>query len=358
MAAPKLSVVLLNYNHARYLPEALGALVAQRYEPVEIIAIDDGSTDDSLEILERFAKADPRIRLLSNEKNRGIFYSVDRFLEASSGEYLYFAAADDRVLPGLFDRSMRLLAGHPEAGLCSALSGVMTGAGEYRGLVHTAVISRTECFLPPAQALATLRRHGSWILGNTSVYRKAAFIEAGGLIPELHGFCDGFTELVLALKHGVCFIPEPLAVWRKMSGSYAHTTSADLETMLDITRTAARLMRTRYRDVFPADYVEDWTRGWLFVVGTRFARASREAHVAGLGRVLSRRGVLDRAVLAALDALLAGGELVTKLYLFARLRRTHLWREMARKLRHLADPRILRLARRKGQGPQVTGERA
>lgn len=340
MAWPALSVIVINYNQGRFLPECLDAILAQSHRPHEVIFVDDCSTDDSVEIIERYARRHPVIRAVSNDRNQGFHFSVNRGLALASGDYVYCASADDRVLPGLFGKSMRLLARYPNAGLCSTLSAAMDEHGEYRGVVHTPLIARTECFVPPTRALKLLQRYGSWFMGNTAVYRRAALHEAGGHMAELGPYCDGFIVLVLALRYGACFIPEPLAVWRKIKNSYSHRTGVDVDRMLEITAAVKRLMVSKYSDLFPTDCVDDWERRRLFEVATSFVAVSAEVEVEGLRRLLRPSAGVDRAFLAALRLVRRAELLATKLYLFCRLQPHHLHSELARKLRHVVRPGV------------------
>jgi glycosyltransferase involved in cell wall biosynthesis len=109
---------MCNYNYGRYIGDAFEAILSQSYSPAEIIVLDDGSTDNSVAVIEEYAKKYVSIRFLKNEKNMGLNYSINRCLEASSGEYIYWAGSDDKVLPGFFEKSTNLLAQYPQAGLC------------------------------------------------------------------------------------------------------------------------------------------------------------------------------------------------------------------------------------------------
>ena len=149
-----LSVVISNYNHAHYLPESLQAILSQSYRPLEVIVIDDASTDNSVDVIESFARKDPIVHLYRNEQNRGVFFSANRGLNLAAGEYIYWAAADDRVCPGFFEKSMDILAQYPQAGLCSSLFKLIGENGEDKGWVRSPVISQTRVFsaeevLPP-----------------------------------------------------------------------------------------------------------------------------------------------------------------------------------------------------------------
>jgi hypothetical protein len=71
---PTVTVLLCNYNHAFYLPDSLGGICTQTRPPDEVIVLDDGSTDNSLEIIEQFVQRYPFIRILKNERNRGLLH--------------------------------------------------------------------------------------------------------------------------------------------------------------------------------------------------------------------------------------------------------------------------------------------
>ena len=116
-AVPGLSVILPNYNHGRYLPRALDALLSQDYPAKEIIVVDDCSTDGSRDIVERYAARFPSVRLLANARNFGVIATLSRGLNEARQQYVYFGAADDFVMPGFFSAAINMLQVHPRAGL-------------------------------------------------------------------------------------------------------------------------------------------------------------------------------------------------------------------------------------------------
>src|SRR5580704_16204019 len=101
-----LSVILPNYNHARYLPRAIGAIAGQSRKPDEFIIIDDGSTDDSREVIAACQRDFPGLSVLFNPQNLGAIPTLQRGLEIARGKYIYFAAADDNILPGFFETAL------------------------------------------------------------------------------------------------------------------------------------------------------------------------------------------------------------------------------------------------------------
>src|SRR5262245_16293795 len=122
LVGQRLAIFMPNFNHARFLPTAVEALLRQSVQPRQICILDDASSDDSASVIRQYASRHPHIRPVFLTKNLGVVRNLKEWLEQSSDDYVMFAAADDVVLPGLIERSLALLAAHPQAGLCSAQS--------------------------------------------------------------------------------------------------------------------------------------------------------------------------------------------------------------------------------------------
>lgn len=93
-----ISVLIPVYNAQRFLEECLNSVLSQTYTNIEIVCVDDGSTDNSTQILHSYAKKDNRLRVFYQE-NRGIAYTRNRLLDESRGVYLAFVDADDKISP-------------------------------------------------------------------------------------------------------------------------------------------------------------------------------------------------------------------------------------------------------------------
>lgn len=92
---PKISVIIPVYNVEKYLRECLDSVLIQTFENLEIICINDASTDGSLKILEEYSKRDSRIKIINNEKNIGLGLSRNKGIEAACGKYIHFLDSDD-----------------------------------------------------------------------------------------------------------------------------------------------------------------------------------------------------------------------------------------------------------------------
>jgi glycosyltransferase involved in cell wall biosynthesis len=102
---------MCNYNHGRFLPDAVQALLHQRYAFHEIIILDDCSTDNSAEMIEGFASSYPVIKFLRNPRNMGVVHNLNRLIELASGDYICGTAADDVLLPGFNEASRDIPSG-------------------------------------------------------------------------------------------------------------------------------------------------------------------------------------------------------------------------------------------------------
>lgn len=216
---PRLSVILPNYNHARHLPACLEAILTQSVQPLEIIIIDDASTDNSVKVIDRLVQKQPHVRFIQNEQNQGVVAGMNRGLNLARGDYVYYAAADDQVLPGLFEKSLVLLARHPQAALCCTIGDWWEMETGFNWQVGVGM-AEAPAYLSPDRMVQLERHDRLFIASHTAVMRRAAILEAGGFIPELRWHCDWFAIYVASFRHGICVVPEALARFNIHASSF------------------------------------------------------------------------------------------------------------------------------------------
>jgi glycosyltransferase involved in cell wall biosynthesis len=286
---PSVSIVLVNYNHGRFLGEALTALCAGLESDDEILAFDDASTDHSVAVYQEFAARVPQLHLRLKERNQGVIASMNEGLHAVRHDYVYFAASDDRVTPDFLPKMRDLLAAYPSAGLASCRCRLIDENGGDLGLMQTPKVRNLAGFLDRTDVAQALLKDDNWLIGSSTIYRRKPLLDAGGFLPDLSSFSDGFASRVVALRHGSCFSPDALTTWRRLPEGYSSAEAANQERMVRICDTAVELMSTTYKDCFPPEYPRRWRGRWLF--GARYfgwrrrheARAQREVV---LGRLL------------------------------------------------------------------------
>lgn len=106
------SVIVPVFNAALYLRECIESVLKQSFTDFEVICVDDGSTDDSLKILEEYAAKDPRITIISLAQNRGVSVACNAGVNAAKGKYLYRLDSDDKIDPELLAICCRLVEEH------------------------------------------------------------------------------------------------------------------------------------------------------------------------------------------------------------------------------------------------------
>jgi glycosyltransferase involved in cell wall biosynthesis len=126
---PTISVVLPCFNAESSLPQALESLRRQTYTDIEILALDDGSTDGTASILRRFADADVRVRVFRSERNRGLIPTLNRGVQEARGHFIARLDADDVAFPGRFQRQLDALTRCPEVAVLGSGTEVVADDG-------------------------------------------------------------------------------------------------------------------------------------------------------------------------------------------------------------------------------------
>jgi glycosyltransferase involved in cell wall biosynthesis len=262
-----LSVILPNYNHAALIPRALRALVAQEPAADEIIVVDDGSTDDSVAVIESFQRLHKSIRLIRQEQNRGITASVKTALDVVNGEFLYLAASDDFVLPGLFSRALSALRENPQAAFfCSGVA-MLDPQDRLIGIRPFAFPRFSSGYISPADVRQGIRDTDFWFMGPSLVYRRQRLADIGYFDESLGTICDTLAYRLLAFRFGFCFDPEILAAYRKYADSVSGRNALSVtETNRMLNNAEVWMART-----LPADIRDEHSR--LFDRRMRFGMA-------------------------------------------------------------------------------------
>ena len=184
-----ISVIVPVYNVAGYLPQCMDSILSQDYEDLEVILIDDGSTDASGEICDRYAALDNRVRVI-HQKNGGAAAAKNAGLRLAAGEYLAFVDSDDYLEPGAYGFLMKTLL---EAG-ADAVQGSFREI--YRNRVEEQRIS--EETLGSYDYLLRFPKDFSCALLWNKLYRRAlfdgVFFEEGHKIDDEYFTYQGFLQ--------------------------------------------------------------------------------------------------------------------------------------------------------------------
>jgi hypothetical protein len=240
--------------------------------------------------------------VLVNSANLGVVRSQKSALASVFEPYVDFAAADDTVIPGFFERAIRLLETHYHAGLfCGETILVNADTGRNMGARPLIRPRHTEGFIDSEATRRLLKRSDNWIVTGSAVFRRDAIISAGGLQEELGSFADGYLARKIALTHGFIFSPNLVSTWRISRAGASRSVALDLQKADTILQTVPR--RIAVDPVFPDWYVNLFRRRWRFAV----SRLALESDPVDRPLLLSfgAASSFDRAVLELTWATLA-----------------------------------------------------
>lgn len=338
---PTLSVVMTNYNHAKYLTQSLGSILSQSYRPLEVLVIDDGSTDDSVAIIEALATKHPWLTLIRNEKNLGVQISIKRLLERASGTHISFQSADDQVFPGFFESAMRQFEAHPDAGFCSGLSAKINEDGRAYGYVPGPVSGGEATYFTPEAFVRTIDTYGCWIMGNATVANRQRLLDAGGFRPELSSFADGFMYTVIGARSGACFIPQVLAALRITDSSYSASVHSDIESTLTIADYSFQLMTGEFSGLFSPEFSARFRNRLRYGAGMGAVDAALRHQNRSLLRLSESVGWWPEVVAAVLRWSMRLQLALWQFALFLCFRRGDVWSQLSRRIvtRLLTSPR-------------------
>lgn len=211
---PGISVCIPTYNHARFLPDAIGSVLSQTRGDFELIVLDNASTDDTGEIVRRYAAADPRIRYRRNEANVGPVRNFNLCLEAASGDLVKILCSDDVLEPECLERSAGILETHPEVSLVATARRVVR---EDLSPVRTIGYSVGPVLERGHRVIGKCLWHGNLIGEPTAVMFRRSHA-ARGFDPAYRQMVDLEMWFHLLERGDFAFIPEPLCRFRQHGG--------------------------------------------------------------------------------------------------------------------------------------------
>jgi glycosyltransferase involved in cell wall biosynthesis len=267
-AQPLVSVALCVYNGERYLREQLESILAQEGVRIEVVAVDDCSTDGSLALLQEYAARDARVRVFPNEKNLGHLCSFDRAMGLCAGDFIAPSDQDDIWLPR---KLQRLLAAIGDADLAYCDS-------EYIGCEGQKLGGRISSDLTMHAGRDPLRFvFQNTVSGHALLVRREVFAAARPFPPLLYH--DWWLAMRAAAGNGVVYVDEPLVQFRRHEEAYSPL-GKKREAKTRLGKQARR--RENNRKARNRKWLEErlYVADALAATGWRGSEAAREWHAA------------------------------------------------------------------------------
>jgi glycosyltransferase involved in cell wall biosynthesis len=208
---PLLSVTVLNYNYAHYLPQCLDSILRQTWTDFELLLINDCSTDNSLEVIQPYL-ADPRVTLINHEQNQGYIASLIEGSDRSRGKHLTVISADDYCVS---DRAFETLLGTLEADSEVAFAYSAFGTYDDAGTRRWIDRHRSEATLQSGADEYRDLVVQNHVLHSGTVIRNTAYKAVGGYDPKVHYACDVRMWLMLCGQGKVAYFAEELFAYRQ-----------------------------------------------------------------------------------------------------------------------------------------------
>jgi glycosyltransferase involved in cell wall biosynthesis len=218
---PLVSVIIPNFNHAKYLRLRLNSIFQQTYNDLEIICLDDASTDESLEIIESFQR-EHNFTIIKNIQNSGNpFKQWNKGIAVAKGEYIWIAESDDFADPHMLENLILILDNHQNVGLAYCQSYYIDEDDEILG-THLNDLIRLDEFLWHYDFILDGRKmletHMSVlnIIPNASgvVFRKEIFLKIGGACEDMSLCGDWLTWCKMLMISDIGFVAAPLNFFR------------------------------------------------------------------------------------------------------------------------------------------------
>ena len=317
-ARPRVSVCVPVYNGRAYIGECVDSVLGQSFDDFELIVSDNCSTDDTGEIVRRYA--DPRIRYVRNTQNLGLVGNANRCLALASGEYVCIFHHDDVMLPQNLARKVACLDAHPGVGFVHSNIMLIDQAGAVLATQSWAEDSRRDYVESGASVFHRFvmnMPNASLIFIGAVLARKSVYDRLGGFSQDLPHCNDSEMWMRMLLFFDAACLGEPLVQYRTYPSSTSgvwggYESFAYVKEHLE----AVRLLFERYQAQIPD------RRRLLGTVSTKFAsravalaraelargntRATRS--IVGEAFRISPRIACTRAFWGALGGTLAGRE--------------------------------------------------
>lgn len=208
MNSPKVSVIIPAFNAAETLAEAVASVVNGSHKHLEILIVDDCSTDDTSKIGARLAKQDSRIKFYRNPRNYGVSKSRNLMIKRATGKYVAFLDSDDTWEPNKLEVCLKMLADNPEVKAVAHALRYLDKHGNKLSYVPTYPTTKAE--------MQAIKQTGEspWVFPSSVVVDRFILLKEGGFAEDWQVGEDTELFTKIAQKHGLLAATAPLGNYR------------------------------------------------------------------------------------------------------------------------------------------------
>lgn len=246
MCSHIVSVILPVFNGEPWVLDAIRSIQQQTFSDWELIILDDGSTDRSLEICQACASQDQRIRVYANGTNLGLARTMNKLVKMAKGKYIAVQEQDDISMPERFAREVALLDSHPEVGLVSGVAAWLDDAGNIFNYFPGRLYRREPYPEKRSDMVAYLYTEQCKVVNAACMFRRQILDDvAGPFDEEARLSIDWQFFIHVAHKYRIAGIPDVLVKMRR-GQEHSHLTTRK-KVQFDEARRCIKLVYDKYK---------------------------------------------------------------------------------------------------------------
>lgn len=251
-----ISIVVTSYNYQEYLKDTINSVISQTFKNWEMIVIDDASTDCSLEIIKEFVNNDNRIKLIENKENLGLKKSMQKGVEAASGEWIAFLESDDMWREDYLEHKAAIIKEYPDLGLI--FNDVELFGDERKIKLLKPTFERNRKFLNkqkfPKNMFKDLNIQNRVVTFSSVMIKKTVLQDINWNVP-VDKLLDWWLYIQISYKNKFLYIPEKLTKWQIHPKSYIQKKSDKRFCMVNI---------CAYQEVYKNNKNDKWLSVFIF----------------------------------------------------------------------------------------------
>lgn len=266
--SPRVSVILLSYNHEKYIERSINSILSQTYDDLEVVIVDDCSTDSSWEIIQKYSEQDSRVKPYRNAKNQycGVIESA---MPRARGELIAIAHSDDAWAPTKLEKQVAYLDEHPDVGACFTRVCIiddddapLADDPSYAGHPYLSVFeqpnrSRTDW-------LRSFFFNGNALCHPSAVIRRHCYLDYG-LFPHALGSFPDFQEWIRLCRHSSLYILDEQLTYFRVHRDESNSSGRNAGPILR-ENTEKFLLLSEYLLLTPEDFLKAFPEAEEYVV--------------------------------------------------------------------------------------------
>lgn len=227
---PKVSIITASYNYEDLIQEAIQSVINQTYQNWEMIIVDDGSKDNSVEVIKQYCEKDERIKLFTHEnnENKGLIKTLQLGIEKANGEYVVFLESDDSITENYIDEKLEIFSKYPNVGLVYNNINFFGNEKYFCNKALRKINNYWEKHYYPHKIYEQFYL-GQYILTFSCVMLKKDLLKNLNFDSPKPAWVDLWLYAQISSKTEFYYLKNKLTNWRRHDMSYLHTDYVDQE---------------------------------------------------------------------------------------------------------------------------------